>query len=313
VWPVDAQTLVERDLWKPFFGFDSAWHQRDMTPTDALTRLGGVASHREVCRLASRRQLRTAVEKGEVFRVSPGVYASTDCDAARVAAARVGGVVSHLSAALHWGWKVKLLRRCDPPSPRGPGRLATGGSGGRDPPLPLAPRSRGASPSHRPPNPRVASRPGRPCRSPSRRSHARAAQLAAAKASPRTGRAKALKVVRAASRLAANPFESVLRAIAIEVPGLCVVPQQRVAHIGYVDPFDHRLGLVIEAESYQWHSSRTALARDVRRYTWCARLGYTVVRFTWEEVMFHPEYVRAVLLDLVALGPRARAVGRPNA
>ena len=48
------------------------------------------------------------MDKGEVFRVSPGVYALTDCDAARVAAARVGGVVSHLSAAQHWGWKVKL-------------------------------------------------------------------------------------------------------------------------------------------------------------------------------------------------------------
>ena len=94
-----------------------------------------------------------------------------------------------------------------------------------------------------------------------------------------------------------------LRAIALEVPGLCVVAQQRVGHIGCVDLLDHRLGLVIEAESYQWHSSRTALARDVRRYTWCARLGYTVVRFTWEEVMFQPDYVRAVLLDLVALGP----------
>ena len=84
-------------------------------------------------------------------------------------------------------------------------------------------------------------------------------------------------------------------------------------HRLFVDLFDHGLGLVIEAESYQWHSSRTALARDVRRYTWCARLGYTVVRFTWEEVMFHPEYVRAVLMDLVALGPRTRAVGRRTA
>jgi hypothetical protein len=37
------------------------------------------------------------------------------------------------------------------------------------------------------------------------------------------------------------------------------------------------------------------------------------VRFTWEEVMFQPDYVRAVLLDLVALGPRARAVRRPTA
>lgn len=110
-----------------------------------------------------------------------------------------------------------------------------------------------------------------------------------------------------------EPVRVGARAIALDVPGLCVVAQQRVGHIGCVDLLDHRLGLVIEAESYQRHSSRTALARDVRRYTWCARLGYTVVRFTWEEVMFQPDYVRAVLLDLVALGPRTRAVRRPTA
>ena len=78
-----------------------------MTPTDALTRLGGVATFGELRRMTSRRQLRSSVGKGEVVRVSAGVYALPQCDAARVAAARVGGVVSHLSAALHWGWKVK--------------------------------------------------------------------------------------------------------------------------------------------------------------------------------------------------------------
>ena len=120
-------------------------------------------------------------------------------------------------------------------------------------------------------------------------------------ASPRTGRAKALRVVRAADARAANPFESALRAIADDVPGLCVVPQQQVGGIGYVDLLDHRLRLVIEAESFQWHSSRHGWARDVRRYTCFVRLGYTVVRFTWDEVMYQPEYVRAVLMDLVAL------------
>jgi very-short-patch-repair endonuclease len=38
------------------------------------------------------------------------------------------------------------------------------------------------------------------------------------------------------------------------------------------------------------------------------RAGYTVVRFTWEEVMFDPDHVRAVLTDLVARGPRGGAV-----
>jgi very-short-patch-repair endonuclease len=289
-----------------------------MTPTDALTRLGGVATFGELCQLTSRRRLRSSVGKGEVARVSPGVYALTNCDEARLAAAKVGGVVSHLSAAQYWGWKVKL-----PPKR----------------PTVTVPRRRSGLKAEEIEVHRADLTPlqvhcgvttkvqtvidcARVCPfdvalavadSALRDGVSRDELLAAAKASPRTGRAKALKVVKAADGRAANPFESVLRAIALEVPGLCVVPQQRVGDIGFVDLFDHRLGLVIEAESYQWHSSRTALARDVRRYTWCARLGYTVVRFTWEEVMFRPDYVRAVLMDLVALGPRARAVGRRTA
>jgi very-short-patch-repair endonuclease len=102
----------------------------------------------------------------------------------------------------------------------------------------------------------------------------------------------------------------VLRAIALDVPGLCVVPQQWVGDVGCVDLLDHRLRLVIEAESFQWHSTRRAWERDVRRYTLFTRLGYTVVRFTWGEVMYQPDYVRAVLLDLLALGPRPGAVRR---
>jgi very-short-patch-repair endonuclease len=289
-----------------------------MTPTDALTRLGGVAAFGELRRLTSRRRLRTAVAKGQVVRVSPGVYALTKCDEARLAAAKVGGVVSHLSAAQYWGWKVKLPpKRPTVTVPRRRSGLTAEEIEVHWADLTSQQVDCGVTTKVQ-----TVIDCARVCPfdvalavadSALRDGVSRDELLAAAKASPRTGRAKALKVVKAADGRAANPFESVLRAIALEVPGLCVVPQQRVGHIGCVDLFDHRLGLVIEAESYQWHSSRTALARDVRRYTWCVRLGYTVVRFTWEEVMFQPDYVRAVLLDLVALGPRTRAVRRPTA
>jgi very-short-patch-repair endonuclease len=70
---------------------------------------------------------------------------------------------------------------------------------------------------------------------------------------------------------------------------------------------DRRLRLVLEAESFEFHADSESFGRDVRRYTGFARLGWTVVRFTWKEVMFDPDYVRAVLTDLVALGPRACA------
>ena len=122
-------------------------------------------------------------------------------------------------------------------------------------------------------------------------------------ASPRTGRSAALRVARAADGRAANPFESVLRAICATVPALEVEPQQWVGSVGRVDLLSRRSNLVIEADSWEFHGERSAFARDVRRYTCFVRLGFVVVRFTWEEVMFQQDYVRDVLTAIVQRGP----------
>ena len=289
-----------------------------MAPATALLRLGGVASFEELRHLTTRRRLRTALAEGEVVRVSRGLYALPDVEDATLAAARLGGVVSHLSAAMRWGWKMKL-----PPAqptitvPRRRSGLDVGDVEVHWADLTPEQIDHGVTT-------RVqtvidcarcydldvalaiadsAVRAGVP----------REELIAAAKASPRTGRAKAIRVVEAADPRSANPFESALKAIAKDVPGLSVEPQQWVGDVGRVDLLDERLRLVIEAESFEFHSSRKSLARDVRRYTGFARLGYVVVRFTWEEVMFDPDYVRAVLLDMVALGPRLGAVRRRGA
>ncbi len=94
-----------------------------------------------------------------------------------------------------------------------------------------------------------------------------------------------------------------LRAIAADVPGLHVEPQQWVGRVGRVDLLCVRNNLVIEADSWEFHGERSAFVRDVRRYTSFVRLGFAVVRFTWEEVMFQQDYVRDVLAAMVALGP----------
>lgn len=284
-----------------------------MDVVEALTRLGGVAAVAELMSLTTRRRLRTAVTAGRVVRVAPATYALPGADEARLAAARLGGVVSHLSAAEHWAWKLKLppqlpevtvpRNRCGLPSDGvnvhwanlSPeqvcagvtSRVQTVVSCARDHPFDVALSVADSA---------------------LRAGVGRRALLAAAHRSPRTGRSKAIRVVEAADPRAANPFESVLRAIALEVPGLRVQPQQWVGRVGRVDLLDERLGLVIEAESFEFHSDRRSLARDVRRYTAITRMGLRVVRFTWEEVMFDPDYVRAVLVDLVALGPASGAV-----
>jgi very-short-patch-repair endonuclease len=60
---------------------------------------------------------------------------------------------------------------------------------------------------------------------------------------------------------------------------------------------------VIEAESYEFHGSREAFERDVRRYTAMVTCGWRVVRFTWIDVMLHPERVKETLISLVDADP----------
>jgi very-short-patch-repair endonuclease len=71
--------------------------------------------------------------------------------------------------------------------------------------------------------------------------------------------------------------------------------------IGRVDLVDVAAGIVIEAESWEFHGSKEAFARDLRRYTAMVRAGWRVLRFGWDEVMHEQETVRAVVADVLAL------------
>jgi very-short-patch-repair endonuclease len=54
--------------------------------------------------------------------------------------------------------------------------------------------------------------------------------------------------------------------------------------------------LVVEADSYRWHRSPSALNDDRERDVVLALAGYTTLRFTWEQVTERPEYVvRSIL------------------
>jgi very-short-patch-repair endonuclease len=104
---------------------------------------------------------------------------------------------------------------------------------------------------------------------------------------------------------AANPFESALRAIALGVPGLSVQPQVSLhrsdgTFLGQPDLVDQRLRIVVEADSFEWHGRRAALRKDARRYNAFVVDGWLVLRFSWEDVMFHPHHVRSVLEAAVA-------------
>ncbi len=235
---------------------------------------------------------------------------------ARVSAAAAGGVVSHLSAAQHWGWKLQWApripevtvprrRRLDrnvAPLTRvdvrvrwadlGPDEVVDGAT---SPVRTVVDCARtldfGAALS-------VAD-------SALRSGLVTSAELLrAAAASPRTGRERALRVAREATALAANPFESVLRAIALDVPGLAVRPQVWVAGVGRADLVDERLGIVVEADSWEFHGSPEAFRVDIRRYAGFARQGRVVVRFDWDRVMGDAGEVHATLLDVVRVRER---------
>lgn len=96
----------------------------------------------------------------------------------------------------------------------------------------------------------------------------------------------------------ANPFESVLRAISIDVPGLHVVPQLVIRLAGArirPDLVDEDLQIVLEADSFAGHGDRAALRADARRYDLLVGAGWRVLRSAWEDVMLDPDPVRLVL------------------
>jgi len=129
------------------------------------------------------------------------------------------------------------------------------------------------------------------------------------------GAAKVRRVAALARAEADNPFESCLRAIAVEVPGLAVEPQLTITSVTpHVRPdlVDRELGVILEADSFGWHGDRVALRRDARRYDLLVADGWLVLRFAWEDVMFDPEFVRGILVAVVALAQRRTEVLCPR-
>jgi len=118
------------------------------------------------------------------------------------------------------------------------------------------------------------------------------------------GRQAVLRIARHASAEAANPFESALRGIAIGAGLTGLLPQVPLDVRGgstRPDLVDVDLRLVAEADGFEWHGQRRALASDCHRYDELVADGWTVLRFAWEQVMFDQEWVAQTLADTAAL------------
>ena len=281
-----------------------------MDVTDALRELGGVARRAALLRIVDRATLEAAVNSGCVVRDARGLYALPDADVGVRAAARYGGALSLTSAALVHGWAVKSV-------PDKPHVTVTRGR--------KLPRTVSDAHLHFAEladhevvdgvtSPVVTLR---HCLralpfdealavadSALREGFGQQALETISDSARGPGSRQVKAVVAAASPKAANPFESVLRAIGSTVPGLDLRPQVRLQDGDFAvrpDLVDKRLGVVVEADSFEWHGKRAALASDTRRYNMLVIAGYLVLRFCYEDVMFAPEHVRRILVRVVVL------------
>lgn len=298
----------------------------DVPVQEVLAELGGGASRAELLRYVTEYELRQALNRGAVRRPARGRYALpvpawtreraelADLAAAgRRAAHEVTGTAILLTAAARWGWPMKwvptkpqvavprnrkvpprVLRTFDvrfravPPDDREDGWVTSRVRTALDC-ASLLPADEAVAVLD------SALREGAVDRD---------ELLLAASGLPLRYRRKVEGLVRAASPHAANPFESVLRWIVSDIPGLIVEPQVKIRDelgpIGIVDLADERVKIVLEADSFEWHGSREALEKDCIRYDRLTADGWLVLRFSWDRVMNHPEWVRDIVLRTLA-------------
>jgi very-short-patch-repair endonuclease len=288
-----------------------------------LAQQGGTCTWRELRRSVPRRRISAALTSGALIRVARGRYALPSVAAARAVALGASATASHTTAALHWGWKVKSEPELTHLTlPRGRKLRAATRSGvqrhWRD--LEAAEICDGwvTSPARTVIDCcldlpfdealAVADSAWRDGLSP-------VDVMTQGARLPRRMRRRVAEVLERADRGAANPFESVLRALCIQVDGLTVSTQHVVRDRRFhavVDLADAALRIVIEAESFEHHGTRAALKRDCRRYTGLAARGWIVVRFTWDEVMFEPDYVVEALRMVVAVRRRTAINAVPS-
>lgn len=122
---------------------------------------------------------------------------------------------------------------------------------------------------------------------------------------------------REAVAVAADPFESVLRADLVTAGLDTSTPQleiiTRSGHRMVVDLGDPRRRVVIEAEGFRWHGDPRSLIEDCRRYDDLIADGWLVLRFAFDHVMFDSawivETVRRVL-RMAAVSRLGSASGR---
>lgn len=276
-----------------------------------IAQAGGSATRQELRPALRGRPLTRAVRSGEILRVRRGIYTLPALDASLEAGLRTNGVVSHRSAALLHGWGVlHAPKQPELTIPRhrrveaGRRRQVHARWRTLDPQdmddsctTPLRTVVDCAADLPLPESLAVAD-------SALRSGKVTAQELADATV-PRIGRSRAGRALALASAEAANPFESGLRAFAVEATDGVWTPQQpitlRDGVVLHADVGCAAVRVALEADSHEFHKSRSDIIRDCHRYNEMTIAGWVVLRFAWEHVMFHPDWVREVIAWVVAV------------
>jgi very-short-patch-repair endonuclease len=290
---------------------------------ELLTRQGGMARRRQLRKAGmSRRQLAAAVSAGRLRFVTPDLYVTADPrpdELLRAAVLRLDAVVSHHSAALLWG--IELVETPEAP------HVTVG-------------RNRGGAEHH---GVRVHRRDSCPddrvvidgvpvttvlrtlldlCRllplaeavasvdSALRQRLTTVEELTAALCDLPAGRGRqrVARVLELMDPESGSVLESVCRVLMLEhglaTPETQLVIRQAGRIVGRVDFAWPGSRLVVETDGFAFHSDRKDYRRDRRRGNALALAGWTVLRFSWEDVMHEPDYViasiRAALVERMA-------------
>ncbi|MGB7424557.1 MAG: hypothetical protein WA903_06620 [Ornithinimicrobium sp.] len=249
------------------------------SPAPAVQALGGIATFAELRSTVSRREIERALARDEISKDRRGRYVLASTPQHLRVAHELSAVLSHESAALHYGWKVKSAPELPVVTVRHSRRLSAQDRtrcSAHYSNLPASYVHQGVTTPTRTvldcarllPFDRAlvvadsALRAGDVARD---RLRTDAAQLRG------RGAARARAVAHEASYVSANPLESVLRAIALGVSGYSFVPQLRIWDHGLyatVDLGDRGLKVALEAEGIRlprWAEGIPARLPTVRR------------------------------------------------
>lgn len=289
-----------------------------LRPADALHLLGGVSTWAELSGATSGWAVRAAVADGTICRVGHGRYSLPALPTARACAERLCGVVSHESAAQSLGLQTvsrasrvhvtvprerRLRRRAADVQVHWQSLHPSEIDGWRTTPLRTVldcartlPFVEGLAVAD------SAARAGMITRD---------ELVSAACALRGAGRGKVIRVADMVDGRAASVLESALRGVLLEAGLRDFEPQYVIADGDMyvrVDLADAGRRIVLEADSFEHHGSRGALARDCRRYNELVLRQWRVLRFAWEHVMFEADWVVGVVRSVssTSVGPTLR-------